>query len=138
MKTKAEIFELLTAQAAATYRKKNHDYGDSFAKVRDKFPNSVLIRLNDKLSRLEVLMGGETAQVKGESIDDTLLDMANYCLMELTERVYEREAEAEKKRCVGRQSDKCNYLHRDRYCFGQKNTPVCTPNSGGCPKKHDV
>ena len=89
-KTKADIFSELTEKAADTYRRKNADYGDSFAKVREKYPNSVLIRLNDKLSRLEVLMSGNIAQVKDESIDDTLLDLANYALMELTERIYGR------------------------------------------------
>ena len=69
-----------------TYKAKNADYGDSFAKVRAKFPNAILIRLNDKLERLERLYAGAVQQVKDESIDDTLLDLANYCIMELVER----------------------------------------------------
>ncbi len=73
------------------YRQKNHDYGDSFAKVRSVVPNSILVRLMDKLERLKTLLGkGEQAQVTDESIDDTLMDMANYCIMELVERRLER------------------------------------------------
>ena len=69
------------------YRQKNHDYGDSFAKVRAVVPNSILVRLMDKLERLKTLLGkGKQAQVINESIDDTLMDMANYCIMELVER----------------------------------------------------
>lgn len=95
MKTRAEIFKELTEKAADTYRRKNADYGDSFVKVRNKFPDSVLVRLNDKLNRLEVLMGKKKkAEVKDESIEDTLLDLANYALMELTERLYEKQAVA--------------------------------------------
>lgn len=95
MKTRVEIFEELTAKAADTYRRKNADYGDSFVKVRQKYPNSVLVRLNDKLNRLEVLMGkSRRAKVKDESIEDTLLDLANYALLELTERLYEKQAVA--------------------------------------------
>lgn len=95
MKTRAEIFKELTEKAADTYRRKNADYGDSFVKVRNKFPDSVLVRLNDKLSRLEVLMGKKKkAEVTDESIEDTLLDLANYALMELTERLYEKQAVA--------------------------------------------
>lgn len=95
MKSRAEIFEELTKKAADTYRRKNADYGDSFVKVRNKFPNSVLIRLNDKLNRLEMLMGrNQRAKVKKESIEDTLLDLANYALMELTERQYEKQSVA--------------------------------------------
>lgn len=72
-----------------TYVKKNSDYGDSFSNVRNKYPNAILIRLNDKLSRLETLMGGKVQQVSDESIRDTLLDMANYCLIELCEMDYD-------------------------------------------------
>ena len=61
-----------------TYEAKNADYGDSFALVRGEYPNAILIRLNDKLN------GGK--QHVDESIDDTLLDLANYCIMELVER----------------------------------------------------
>lgn len=68
-----------------TYKAKNADYGDSFALVRKKYPNAILIRLNDKLNRLETLMSGGKQYVD-ESIDDTLLDLANYCIMELVER----------------------------------------------------
>lgn len=84
----AEICKKLNA----TYIAKNKDYGDSFAKVRKEFPNSVLIRLADKFERLKQLMGGAEAQVKDESIEDTLLDMANYCIMEVIERQVDKEA----------------------------------------------
>ena len=69
-----------------TYKAKNADYGDSFAMVREKYPNAILIRLNDKLNRLETLMNGAEQKVNDESVDDTLLDLANYCIMELVER----------------------------------------------------
>lgn len=69
-----------------TYKAKKADYGDSFAQVRSKYPNAILIRLNDKLNRLETLMNGVEQHVNDESIEDTLLDLANYCIMELVER----------------------------------------------------
>ena len=69
-----------------TYLKKNADYGDSFAKLRQKYPEAILIRLSDKLNRLKSLMGSGNIQVKDESISDTLLDLANYCIMEEVER----------------------------------------------------
>lgn len=95
MKTKAQIHGELCEKMHSVYEAKNHDYGDSFSKLRKKFPDAILVRLNDKLSRLEVLMSGENAKVKDESINDTLLDLANYAIMELTER------EAEKQRQPG-------------------------------------
>lgn len=79
------------------YRQKNHDYGDSFAKVRSVVPNAILVRLMDKLERLKTLLGkGEQAQVVDESIYDTLIDMANYCIMEVVERRLELDALNEK------------------------------------------
>lgn len=69
------------------YSAKNHDYGDSFRKTREIVPASILVRLHDKLGRLDsLLMAPETAKVKDESIDDTLKDLANYAIMELVER----------------------------------------------------
>lgn len=69
-----------------TYVDKNSDYGDSFEKTRIKYPTAILIRLNDKLSRLETLMSGEEQKILDESIDDTLIDLANYAVMEYMER----------------------------------------------------
>ena len=74
-----------------TYKAKNADYGDSFSKLRAKYPNAILIRLTDKLSRLETLMNGGQQHVSDESIDDTLMDLACYAVMELVERQIERE-----------------------------------------------
>lgn len=68
------------------YARKNHDYGDSFAKLRNELPGAILVRIYDKYSRLKTLMEGAEQKVMDESIDDTLMDLANYCIMELVER----------------------------------------------------
>jgi hypothetical protein len=67
------------------YIRKNHDYGDSFEKVRVLYPNAIMIRILDKVNRLGTLLEND-AQVISESIDDTLIDLANYAVMELVER----------------------------------------------------
>ena len=87
---KIAIHRDMCGKLNTTYAAKNHDYGDSFAKTRVVVPNAILVRLHDKLNRLTTLMTGENAMVKDESIDDTLLDLANYALMELVEREAER------------------------------------------------
>lgn len=72
----------------ATIRKKNHDYaGDDFFK-NFKMTESLgivgteqwfLVRMCDKLSRLATLIGEKReAKVSDESVEDTLLDLANY------------------------------------------------------------
>ena len=90
--TRVEIHKQFCDGLSDLYAAKNADYGDSYAKLRAKYPESICIRLEDKLSRLEQLMKpGYEAQIKDESICDTLRDLANYSLMELTEREYEKQ-----------------------------------------------
>jgi malate synthase len=77
-----------------TYCDKNADYGDSFAKVRQKYNDRfpvILIRLQDKFQRLEQLLLNGNSKVKDESITDTLLDIANYCVMEICELTCDKE-----------------------------------------------
>ncbi|MFA1509906.1 nucleotide modification associated domain-containing protein [Priestia aryabhattai] len=68
-----------------TYLKKNADYGNSFGDQYSEYGLlSALIRLDDKMRRLKQLTKQE-AQVKDESIEDTLLDLSNYCIMTIME-----------------------------------------------------
>lgn len=74
-------FMAITQNMAKTYAAKNHDYGNSFEQSLDKFGLvASVVRLGDKMNRIESLTKKE-AQVKDESIKDTLLDMANYAIM---------------------------------------------------------
>lgn len=78
---KSEEFKSITSQILNTYIKKNHDYGNSFDKSMDEFGmTSAIIRMNDKLERLKTLSKKES-MVKDESVQDTLLDLANYAIM---------------------------------------------------------
>ena len=83
---KVQIHLQICTTLNGIYERKNHDYGDSFAKLRNELPNAILVRIYDKYSRLKTLMQGAEQKVKDESIDDTLMDLANYCIMELVER----------------------------------------------------
>lgn len=67
------------------YIRKNNDYGDSFAKLRNELPNAILVRIYDKYSRLKTLMEGTEQKVHDESIEDSLLDLANYAIMQIVE-----------------------------------------------------
>ena len=83
-----------------TYEKKNNDYGDSFAKVRAIVPDAIMVRIYDKVSRLETLLKKENKQlVNDESIEDTLIDLANYCIMEVIERNLDKNQNKEVKEC---------------------------------------
>jgi hypothetical protein len=41
----------------------------------------VLVRISDKFSRLCAFARQETLKVSDENIEDTLIDLANYCLI---------------------------------------------------------
>ena len=97
MNEKVDMHHDICVNLNKIYEAKNHDYGDSFARVRADYPNAICIRLWDKLLRLETLVNGEDAMV-GESIDDTLMDIANYCIMEMVEREIDRECCIDERR----------------------------------------
>ena len=64
---------------------KNRDYGDSFHLTYEEFGlQSVYIRLTDKINRLGSLISKE-AEVKDETIKDTLSDVINYSILTLLE-----------------------------------------------------
>lgn len=61
--------------------RKNHDYGNSFGNQLAKHgPIVFVIRMEDKISRLKTLLTTD-AQVKDESIEDTLRDIVGYCIL---------------------------------------------------------
>ena len=78
------------------YARKNSDYGDSFGKSFAEYGMSMpCIRLEDKLSRLKALtVHNKKQSVNDESIEDTLLDLANYAIMTVMEIKLSKEAKA--------------------------------------------
>jgi len=74
---------------------KNHDYGNSASDLYKKFGLiSYIVRMNDKMNRINTLIKRE-AEVKDEKITDTLLDLANYCLLAVADMELEKENENE-------------------------------------------
>lgn len=86
-------FFALTEEMRNTFIKKNRDYGSSFSDTIDKFGVKVAVaRIHDKYMRVENLVLGQEMMVQ-ESMRDTLMDMANYCL--LTVMALDREKKNE-------------------------------------------
>lgn len=78
-----EVCHALTA----TLLRKNHDYGAAVWQEPVLCPgmsarSAILVRMSDKIGRLRKLLASGDPQV-AESIDDTLADLAGYCLLEL-------------------------------------------------------
>ena len=75
-------FERVTREMRGTWKAKNADYGGSFDDGIDRFGLvSAAVRISDKANRFASLADGKSAQVKTESLRDTLMDLANYAVM---------------------------------------------------------
>ncbi len=85
---KLEMHINICTELGETYAKKSSDYGDSFGDTYQKLGIiSAVTRINDKVNRLTTLCTKppDARQVLDESIEDTLLDTANYCIMTVME-----------------------------------------------------
>lgn len=76
-------FQTITRWMAETYAEKNNDYGNSFETSLEEWgPIAFLVRASDKWNRIKALTHGkQERRVKDETIRDTLLDLATYCIM---------------------------------------------------------
>ena len=70
-----------------TYQRRIRDYGNTYIEGHRKIPCYTAGKLYDKVSQLIALSrDGETARVRNETIDNALLDLADYALREYVER----------------------------------------------------
>lgn len=88
---KIEKHEQICNEIHEMYIKKNADYGDSVGELYKKLGDiSFLTRISDKYNRLMNLMcdydGYTKKDVNYESVEDTIQDLANYCIIWLMER----------------------------------------------------
>lgn len=89
-----EVCELLNS----TYEQKNKAYGNSFGDTyKDLGIISAVTRISDKFNRLKTLAKNKEINQGDESIADTLLDMANYCIMTYMELQNENKCVKENK-----------------------------------------
>lgn len=85
MSNQAKNIEVVANEIRDLLLRKNADYGNSFAKQFEKRGLiGALIRMEDKMSRLDTLLSGQQDSV-GESIEDTLADLAGYAILTLVE-----------------------------------------------------
>ena len=94
--TREEYFQFhegMTRRMCEITKAKNHDYtgaaGDdpfaNFSRVASlgicSIEQGFLVRMLDKFMRITSFVQKEFLHVKDESVEDTLLDLANYCLL---------------------------------------------------------
>ena len=77
-KDRVSQMELVQKEGLELFKKKNTDYGDAFANYGII---GVLVRMGDKISRLQSITTKQISLVNTESLRDTLIDLHNYSAM---------------------------------------------------------
>lgn len=81
----ADAFRDIINGMYGTFKAKNHDYGNSFAELFKECGMTYAYgHMAEKLKRVKSLMSDE-AKVNGESMRDSLLDLANYAILTIME-----------------------------------------------------
>lgn len=81
-------FGRIQVEMCDTFKSKNADYGNSFSQLYQEFGDNGIItaavQISHKYHRFMNLIKGTPAKVN-ESLRDTLLDLANYCILTVME-----------------------------------------------------
>ena len=81
-------FDHIQVEMRDTFKSKNADYGNSFSQLYQEFGDNGIItaavQISHKYHRFMNLIKGTPAKVN-ESLRDTLLDLANYCVLTVME-----------------------------------------------------
>ena len=75
---RVEQMTKIQEEAKSLFKRKNADYGDLFANYGTV---GVLVRMGDKIQRLQSISNKGINLVKDESLRDTLIDLHNYAAM---------------------------------------------------------
>lgn len=86
MKNNVDRFREIANDLGELYEKKNAAYGNSFGETYQKLGIiSAVTRISDKYNRLCNLATNPNIDNLGESLEDTLKDLASYAIMTLIE-----------------------------------------------------
>ena len=78
MADRVKQLDVIQLEARTLFQKKNSDYGDAFATYG---PIGVLVRIGDKIQRLQSIDKKGITLVEDEKLRDTLIDLHNYAAM---------------------------------------------------------
>lgn len=123
-------FRAIQDKLVNIYAKNNHDYGDSFNQGCDELGvGYAFSRIFDKTKRFQTLAKGImnnnlSIEVQDETVEDTIMDLANYCVMYLAWRDRHNI-------CIGEAEAK-------EYAFKIPSTGELESNSNTCDVKKQV
>jgi hypothetical protein len=75
MTNRIEQMKMVQTEGLELFKKKNQYYGDAFAEYGVV---GVLVRMGDKIKRLQSISHNKIALVDDEKMRDTLIDLHNY------------------------------------------------------------
>ena len=78
MMTTEEKFKEIIDRMYRLFEKKNTDYGDHFCQYTKQGAYMDLLR---KWGRIEVIFKNGEIKCEDETLEDTLIDLANYCVL---------------------------------------------------------
>lgn len=78
MTDRVKQIDTIQLEARTLFVNKNKDYGDAFATYG---PVGVLVRIGDKIQRLQSINKTGITLVEDEKVRDTLIDLHNYAAM---------------------------------------------------------
>ena len=78
MTDRVKQLDTIQLEARTLFVNKNKDYGDAFATYG---PGGVLVRIGDKIQRLQSINKTGLTLVEDEKLRDTLIDLHNYAAM---------------------------------------------------------
>ena len=78
MTNRIEQMEKIQNEGLELFKRKNKDYGDAFAEYG---VIGVLVRMGDKIKRLQNIEKNQITLVNDEKMKDTLIDLHNYAAM---------------------------------------------------------
>lgn len=85
--------QLIQKEGLELFKRKNQDYGDAFANYGVV---GVLVRMGDKIARLQSISTKSVSLVNSESLRDTLIDLHNYSAMAIMLLDEDKQNENEK------------------------------------------
>ena len=86
---------LVQDEGLELFKRKNQDYGDAFANYGVL---GVLVRMGDKIARLQSISKKSVSLVNSESLRDTLIDLHNYSAMAIMLLDEDEDKDEDKKK----------------------------------------
>ena len=87
--------QLVQNEGLELFKRKNQDYGDAFANYGVL---GVLVRMGDKIARLQSISKKSVSLVNSESLRDTLIDLHNYSAMAIMLLDEDEDKDEDKKK----------------------------------------